>query len=155
MAGIPRSYGSEILTVALTDGSVTDSKIHAAAAIANTKLAAPKSYFTVGVKMGDLASATDDLREFQMPFAATLVEVSAVVQAASGSAATVDVLEAGTTVLTAPIDVKTAAGTPQVAAPADAAIADNAVIGVKLTQTGSGATTGGFVLLTFKVAHCA
>jgi hypothetical protein len=137
----------------LEAGAVTDAKVAANAAIANTKLAAPKSFFTIAVAFKDLAAEDDDLREFQMPFAATLVEVSASCQSATGTTATVDVLEAGASILTAAIDVKTAAGTPQVAAPANAAVADNAVVGVKLSQTGAGATAGGFAVLTFKVAH--
>mgnify|MGYP001492342465 CR=1 FL=1 len=164
MAGkIPRFFGDDILVGAagsvtndmLAAGCVTNDKVNAAAAIANTKLAAPNSYFTVTVSFKDLAAAGNDLREFQMPFAATLVEVCASVQTASGTAATVDVLESGVSVLESAIDVKTGAGTPQIGTITDSAIADNAVIGVKLTQTGDGATTGGFAMLTLKVAHCA
>lgn len=165
MGDVPRFYDSDIKHSALADGSVNASKLAAGAvanaavaanaAIANTKLANPKSYFCISAHLPALAAESTALAEFQMPFAATLVEVSAVAQAASGTTATVDVLEAGATVLAAPIDVKTAAGTPQVAAPADAAIADNAVVGIQVAQTGAGATSGVFVVLTFKVNHVA
>lgn len=175
MGDVPRFYDSDIKASALADASITSTKfaagavnaaalaagavanvaIAANAAIANTKLAAPKSYFCISAHLPALAAQGDAIAEFQMPFAATLTEVSAVAQTASGTTATVDVLEAGATVLAAPIDVKTAAGTPQVAAPADAAIADNAVVGIQVAQTGAGATSGVFVVLTFKVAHVA
>ena len=88
-----------------------------------------------------------------MPFACTAVEVSAYAGTATGTTATIDVKEDVNSILASAIDVKTGAGTPQVATPSDTAIADNAVISFILSQTGAGATTDAYVVLTCKTAH--
>jgi hypothetical protein len=85
------------------------------------------------------ANVTAVLR-FQMPFAAQLIGVSASARASGGTSPTltVDVLEAGTTVLSAPIAVT--AGAVAEGTVADAALADEAAITVNLAIGGTSPT---------------
>lgn len=173
MATVTKGYefsASELVTntklTTLVDSAtvtaIANADIDAGAAIANTKLAAPKSYFTVCItKTGQFSATVDPVAKFQMPFAATLVEVSACARAADNGDAdetyTVDIEEGGTSVLAAAIAIsRDAPGTPVVGSISDAAIADNAAIEVVLTLDGTSPTLDDLtVLLTFKVAHVA
>jgi hypothetical protein len=135
--------------------AIANSGIAADAAIANTKLANPNSYFTVSFHCSrQLTASVTRLFAFQMPFAATAVEVSASARASGGTAPTltIDVLEAGTTILTSPVSVT--AGSNTVATPSDTAIADNAAITVNAVVGGTTPTWDDIsVMITFKVAH--
>ena len=85
------------------------------------------------------ASATGVIR-FAMPFPATLVTVQASARASGGTSPTltVDVKEAGTTVLSSPVSVT--AGAVSEATIADSSIADEAVITADLTIGGTSPT---------------
>jgi len=89
-----------------------------------------------------------------MPFAATLVEVSATARASGGTSPTlaIDVKENGTSVLSAAMDIT--AGVVTVGTIADAEVADDAKITIDATIGGTSPTWDDItVLLTFKVAH--
>lgn len=142
----------------LVNGNIDNDNIASNAAIVSTKLASPNSYFTICItKDGQYTSSLDPVSTFQMPFAATLIEVSACARdldVAGTNAYTVDIEEAGTTVLSSAISL-TADNTPVVGTISDSAIADNATVEVVLTLSGD--TTPALddltVLLTFKVGH--
>jgi len=127
-------------------------------AIDNTLLAAPKSYFTVALHHEGQETATvDPVATFQMPFAATLVEVSVCARdidtVDTDETYTVDLEEAGTSVLSSAISI-TADNTPVVGTISDSAIADNAKMEAVLTIGGTTPTIDDLtILLTFKVAH--
>ena len=142
------------------NGSIDNDNIKASAAIANSKLAAPKSYFTMLIHHeGQEGATVDPISIFQMPFAATLTEVSVAARATdSGNANetyTVDIEEAGTSVLSAAISIdRDAPQTPVVGVVSDAAIADNAKMTAVLTLGGTSPTIDDLtILLTFKIAH--
>lgn len=150
-------------TVTVTDPTadrtvtIPDSDVNLGA-IANALLAAPKSYFTIALSINGQETATvDPAATFQMPFAATLVEVSVAARdidtADADETYTVDLEEAGTTVLSSAISIA-ADNTPVVGTISDSAIADNAKMEVVLTIGGTTPTIDDLtVLLTFKVAH--
>lgn len=127
-------------------------------AIANALLAAPYSYFTIALSVNGQETATvDPAATFQMPFAATLVEVSVCARdidtTDTDETYTVDIEEAGTTVLSSAISI-TADNTPVVGTVSDSTIADNAKIEAVLTLGGTTPTIDDLtILLTFKVAH--
>jgi hypothetical protein len=136
----------------LSDNSVLS--IHIAnGTVALVDLAQPNSYFMMTARFDDLAAAGSETVKMQLPFGCTAVEVSAYAGTATGTTATIDVQEGGVSILATAIDVKTGAGTAQVAPPTDTALADNAQISFVLTQGGAGATTDAYVVLTCKVAH--
>lgn len=120
--------------------------------------AASKGYFTIALSINGQETATvNPAATFQMPFAATLVEVSVAARdidtADADETYTVDLEEAGTTVLSSAISI-TADNTPVVGTVSDSAIADNAKMEVVLTIGGTTPTIDDLtVLLTFKVAH--
>lgn len=144
----------------LVNGNLENANIASGAAIANSKLAAPKSYFTVALtRDGQFTTGVDNLCTFQMPFAATLVEASACardIDRADGTEVySIDVLEASSSVLSAVINL-TADATPVIGAIADATIADNAVITIDLDVGGTTPAIDDItVLLTFKLNHVA
>ena len=142
----------------LVNGQLEDINIKSSAAIANTKLANPNSYFTICItKAGQYTSSLDPVATFQMPFAATLIEVSATARdldVAGTNAYTVDLEEAGTTVLNSAIAL-VADNTPVVGSINDAALADTSKMEVVLTLSGD--TTPALddltVLITCKIGH--
>lgn len=142
------------------NGQLDNNNLKAGAGIANTKLANPNSYFVVSLTSdGQYTSTVNPLRTFQMPFAATLVEVSACARdidtADADETYTIDVEEAGTSVLSSAISI-TADNTPVVGTISDSAIADNAKMEVVLTLGGTSPAIDDItVLLTFKVGHSA
>lgn len=148
---VPRSWAGN---AAHAIDAAIDAGVASANATAAAVIAANKDYFTVSVPLADLSEASTSTRKFQMPCAATLVEISAYANGCTAATAgTIDVVVGGNSVFDAAADIKTTAGvSPVVKAPqaASAAIADNAVISVVLTQTGAGATDGAFAVLTFK-----
>lgn len=85
--------------------------------------------------------------KLQMPFAAQLIGVSATARASGGTSPTltVDVLEAGTTVLSAPIAIT--AGTVAEGTVTDAALADEAAITVNLAIGGTSPTWDDITIL--------
>ena len=145
-------------STAIKDGTIANADISSSAAIANSKLAAPNSYFTVCIHHEGQETATvDPVATFQMPFAATLVEVSATARdidtTDTDETYTVDLEEAGTSVLDSAISI-TADNTPAVGTITDADIADNAKMEVVLTLGGTSPAIDDLtILLTFKVAH--
>ena len=153
------SIDSGVVTSAkIADGTIVNADISSSAAIANSKLAAPKSYFTICIHHEGQETATvDPVATFQMPFAATLVEVSAAardIDTTNGNETyTVDLEEGGTSVLDSAISI-TADNTVAVGTITDADIADNAKMEVVLTLGGdSPAIDDLTILLTFKVNH--
>lgn len=142
----------------LVNGNIENTNIKANAAIANTKLASPNSYFTVCIHHeGQETSTVDPLAAFQMPFAATLTEVSCHARDIDTTDAdetyTVDVEEEGTSVLSSAISIA-ADDTCYVGTISDSAIADNAKVEVVLTLGGTSPAINDLtVLLTFKVGH--
>ena len=100
-----------------------------------------------------LTATVTSLFAFQMPFKATLVEVSATARASGGTSPTlsIDVKEAGTTVLSSAMSIT--AGTVTVGTISDSSIADNAKITVDATIGGTSPTWDDItVLLTFERA---
>ena len=142
------------------NGNIENVNIKSDAAIANTKLAAPKSYFTMALTAdGQFTTGVTSLMSFQMPFAATLVEASASardIYTATGSHVySINVLEASASVLSAVINL-TADAIPVVGVISDSTIADNAFISVDLAVGGTMPTIDDItVLLTFKTSHVA
>jgi hypothetical protein len=139
------------------NGIIEDANIKSGAAIANTKLAAPNSYFIMPFCFqGQFNTTIDPIATFQMPFSATLVEVSACardIDTATDETYTVDLEEAGTSVLSAPIAI-VADNTVVVGTVNDATIADNAKMEIVLTIGGTTPTLDNLtVFCTFKVAH--
>jgi len=110
------------------------------------------SYFTVALHCArQLTASVSNLFAFQMPFAAELVEVSATARASGGTGPTlsIDVKEAGTSVLSAPLSIT--AGTVTVGTITDSSIADNAKITIDATIGGTSPTWDDItVFLTFK-----
>lgn len=144
----------------LVNGAIDNDNIDSSAAIANTKLAAPKNYFCVALTSdGQYTTGVTALRTFQMPFAATLTEVSACARdidtASANEAYSIDVLEAGVSVLSSVINL-VADNTPVVGTISDASIADNAKVTVDIDMGGTTPTMDDLtVFLTFKIAHVA
>lgn len=146
----------------LVNGNIENVNIKSNAAIANAKLAAPKSYYVHHIHHAGQESATvNPLATFQMPFAATLVEVSACARTADAADGdetyTIDVEEAGTSVLSSAISIPRATpNTPVVGTISDADIADNAKIEIVLTLGGTTPTIDEIdVVLVFKTSHVA
>ncbi len=141
------------------NGSISNTNISDSAAIGNTKLAAPKAYFTMTFcRDGQFSSTVDPIFTFQMPFAATLTEVSVCardIDTATNETYTFDLEEAGTSVLSSAISIA-ADNTPVVGTVSDSSLADNAKIEGVLTLGGTTPTLDDLtVLLVFKIAHCA
>ncbi len=140
------------------NGNITNANCSASMALANTKLANPNSFFTMAfTAAGQFTSTLDPIFTFQMPFAATLTEVSASARdldVAGTNAYVVDLEEAGTTVLSTTVAL-TADNTPVVGVISDSAIADNAKMEILLTLSGDTSPTVDdlTVLLTFKSGH--
>ena len=85
-------------------------------------------------------ATTAGVLRFKMPYPATLITVQATARASGGTSPTltVDILEAGVTVLSAPVSVT--AGTVSEATITDANIADEAVVTANLAITGTSPT---------------
>jgi len=121
-------------------------------------LDAPNSYFTLALHHeGQETSTLDPAATFQMPFAATLVEVSVCARAIDTSSGdetyTVDLEEAGASVLSNAISIS-ASNTPVVGTISDTSIADNAKMEVVLTLGGTTPAIDDLtVLLTYKASH--
>lgn len=149
----------QLVTGAAITG-IVNAECAAAMALANTKLANPYSYFTITIcRDGQFTATTNPLAAFQMPFAATLVEVSChardIDRADANETYTIDIEEAGTSVLSSAISIL-ADDVCYVGTISDASIADNAKIEVVLTCGGTSPAIDDItVLLTFKVLHCA
>ena len=126
--------------------------------IGNSSLTAGLAYFTVALHHEGQETVTlDPAATFQMPFAATLVEVSVAARdidtADADETYTVDLEEAGTTVLSSAVSIA-ADNTPVVGTVSDSAIADNAKMELVLTLGGTSPAIDDLtVLLTFKVDH--
>jgi len=119
------------------------------------KVVAPEfygSYFTVALHCArQLTASVADLFAFQMPFAAKVVEVSATARASGGTNPTlsIDVKEAGTSVLSSAMSIT--AGTVTIGTITDSSIADDAKITVDATVGGTSPTWDDVtVFLTFQ-----
>ena len=144
----------------LVNGNIDNANVKASAGIVASKLASPNAYFTVCLTSdGQYTTTVDPLRTFQMPFAATLHEVSACardIDTASGNETyTVDIEADGTSVLSSAISL-TADNTPVVGTISTASIADNSKMELVLTLGGTSPALDDLtVLLVFKVGHTA
>lgn len=89
---------------------------------------------------GQRTTTTANVVKIKLPYKAKLVGVTATARASGGTTPTltVDVLEAGTTVLSAPISIT--AGTVAAGTVSDATLADEALITVDLTIGGTNPT---------------
>lgn len=89
---------------------------------------------------GQRTASVTAVTKFNLPFAARLIGVSSTARASGGTTPTltVDVLEAGTTVLSAPIAIT--AGTVAEGTITDSAIADEGAITINLAIGGSSPT---------------
>ena len=140
------------------NGNIKNENLASNAAIENTKLASPNSYFTICLtKDGEYTITVDPLATFQMPFGATLTEVSAVardIDTADGNETyTVDIEDDGTSVLSSAISL-TADNTVVVGTVSSGTIADDSKMELVLTLGGTTPSlTDLTVLLTFKVSH--
>jgi len=140
------------------NGSLNNANLASNAAIANTKLANPNAFFTMAFTAeGQYTATVDPLFTFQMPFAATLVEVSASardIDTVDGNETyDFDLEEAGTSVLSTNV-LLTADNTPVVGVISDSSIADNAKMQIVMTLGGTSPAIDDItVLLTFKVGH--
>lgn len=112
----------------------------AAAATANYSVAVPGVDVIPLHISGQYTATTDPVARFALPYPATLIGVTATARASGGTSPTltVDLEEAGTTVLTAPISVT--AGTVGEGAISDATLADEAQMDVVLTIGGTSPT---------------
>lgn len=138
--------GSEVAIVELADGSVAQTTLAEIAA-----LAAPAADQCLAVACSDettaLAAGTGKVT-FRMPYAMTLtaVRASLTTAQASGSIFTVDVNEAGTSILSTKLTIDNTEKTSTTAAAApvisDAALADDAEITIDIDQIGDGTAKG-------------
>lgn len=96
---------------------------------------------------GQYTATTAGVVRFKLPYAAKLVGVSATARASGGTTPTlaVDVKEAGTTVLSAPIAIT--AGTVSEGTVSDSLLADESTITADLTIGGTSPTWNDIVLL--------
>lgn len=132
-------------TVALAAGGFL--AVPAAAATSNVPSAIPGVLTLPVLISGQRTATTVAVVRFKLPFAARVLGVSATARASGGTTPTltVDVLDDGTTILSAPISITAAAvaeGT--VSAPA---VADESVITVNLAIGGSSPTWDDIVVL--------
>jgi len=139
------------------NGSINNSNLASNAAIANTKLASPNSFFTVCInKDGQFTASLDPIATFQMPFGATLTEVSASARdldTAQNETYTIDLEDDGTSALSSAIAL-TADNTPVVGTISSASVADNSKMEVVLALGGSTPAIDDItVLITYKVGH--
>ena len=121
------------------------------AAVSNPSPASP-GYIMMVIPIASTINSTNDgtaLYRFKMPWPATLIGASAIVKTTgSGNTVSIDVTEAGTTVLSGAItanEITVTEGTIS-----DSAIADEAVIGINATVTTSTNATYPAVQLNFK-----
>lgn len=96
---------------------------------------------------GTISASTAGIVSFKMPWPATLVQVQAVAQAITGGAATLNVLEGGTTVLSSVITLTTA-GQVYEGTISDTALAKDGAITMNLTVTTS--IANGTIVLVLK-----
>ncbi len=97
---------------------------------------------------GQYTASTTDVVELQMPFAAKVLGISATARASGGTAPglDIDVLEGGTTILSAPISVT--AGTVSEATISDTALADESTVTISLSIGGGSPTWDDITILT-------
>ena len=139
----------------ILDGTIVDADVAAGAAIANTKLANPNAYYTVPLTMTrQLIASLAGAFLFRVPVDSTLVSVGASARASGGTTPTltVDVKEAGVSVLSAAFSVT--AGSWSTGTISDSAIAAANNVTIDFTISGTSPTWDDItVLLTFKTAH--
>ena len=139
----------------ILDGTIVDADVAAGAAIANTKLANPNAYYTVPLTMTrQLIASLAGAFLFRVPVDSTLVSVGASARASGGTTPTltVDVKEAGVSVLSAAFSVT--AGSWSTGTISDSAIAAANNVTIDFTIGGTSPTWDDItVLLTFKTAH--
>ena len=136
--------GAEITLVELADGSVVQTTLADIAALAS-------SAQCIAIACSDeataLAAGTGKVT-FRMPYAMTLtaVRASLTTAQASGSVFTVDINEAGTTILSTKLTIDNTEKTSTTAAAAavisDTALADDAEITIDIDQIGDGTAKG-------------
>jgi len=144
-----------VTSAKIADGTIVAADIAATAAIANTKLANPNAYYTVPLTMTrQLTASLAGAFLFRVPVDSTLVSVGASARASGGTTPTltVDVKEAGVSVLSAAFSVT--AGSWSTGTISDSAIAAANNVTIDFTISGTSPTWDDItVLLTFKTAH--
>ena len=150
---------SQITNTEMGDDAIDSAEI-VDGSVDNIHKAENNSYWTVTFdKEGQYTTTTDPIATFQMPFAATLVEVSATAVDINTSGTADQIYrifleEAGTNVLDSTGCNITTDNTPAVATVSDTAIADNAKMEVNVTLSGDTPLLDDLTIsLVFKVAH--
>lgn len=141
--------GSEVAIVELADGSVVQTTLADIAALAAPAASAADQCIAVACsdEATALTAGTGKVT-FRMPYAMTLTAVRASLTTAqtSGSVFTVDVNEAGTSILSTKLTIDNTEKTSTTAAAApvisDTALADDAEITVDIDQIGDGTAKG-------------
>lgn len=135
--------GAEVTLVELADGSVVQTTLADIAALASAQCIA----IACSDEATALAAGTGKVT-FRMPYAMTLtaVRASLTTAQASGSVFTVDINEAGTTILSTKLTIDNTEKTSTTAAAAavisDTALADDAEITIDIDQIGDGTANG-------------
>ena len=135
-----RSHRLKAILIAMVTAALMFAPLHGWAATTNISPAS-SNYHILTFSIGKQYTATTaGVVRFAMPYPARLVTVQATARASGGTTPTltVDVLEAGTTVLSSAISIT--AGTVSEATISDAEIADEAVVTVDLTIGGTNPT---------------
>jgi len=141
--------GSEVAIVELADGSVVQTTLADIAALAAP--AAPAADQCIAVACSDEATALTagtGKVTFRMPYAMTLTDVRASLTTAqaSGSVFTVDVNEAGASILSTKLTIdnteKTSTTATAAAVISDTALSDDAEITIDIDQIGDGTAKG-------------
>ena len=140
--------GSEVAIVELADGSVVQTTLADIAALASSSATSTQC---IAIACSDettaLTTGTSKVT-FRMPYAMTLTAVRASLTTAqtSGSIFTVDINEAGTSILSTKLTIDNTEKTSTTAAAApvisDTALADDAEITVDIDQIGDGTAKG-------------
>ena len=141
--------GAGLFVGSLRQTAVLDNEVMAA--VTNPSPGSPGYMMTVIPIAATINSTTDGtgLYRFKMPWPATLVGASAIVKTTgSGNTVTIDVTEAGTSVLSSAITANESTVTEGTIS--DSAIADEAVIGIDVTVSTSTNATYPAVQLNFK-----
>ncbi len=139
--------GAEITLVELADGSVVQTTLADIAALASSAASAQCIAIACSDEATALAAGTGKVT-FRMPYAMTLTAVRASLTTAqsSGSIFTVDINEAGTTILSTKLTIDNTEKTSTTAAAAavisDTALADDAEITIDIDQIGDGTAKG-------------
>lgn len=141
MRALFKPFNLAALAVAVVIAALVSSVAPQQATAATTNFPPSTPVYVIPLQLAKQYTATTaNVVRFAIPFKARLVGVSATARASGGTSPTltVDVLEGGVSVLSAPIAVT--AGTVAEGTVTDAALADEALITVSLAITGTSPT---------------